>query len=335
MTAPEATHLQVLNLLRQSKGAFVSGALLAGRLGLSRTGIWKHIRNLRALGYQIAAHPKEGYKLVDVPDALIPEEVLPGLRTSWLAGTYRYFPSVGSTNDAALALAAQGAPHGTVVCAGEQTRGKGRLRREWLSPPDRGIYVSILLRTPFPVHEAPQSVYIAALALAGTLHSTYGLPAAIKWPNDVLINSKKVAGILTEMQSDQEQTRFLVIGIGINVNHSEQELGGPFRYPATSVALELGHSLRRPEFLKAFLERFEIDYEHFLDVGFEGIVEELTNFSGILGKRISVLCGKDEISGKAVGFSREGALLLLTDDGQEQSIWVGDVTHVEGARQED
>ncbi len=335
MSVSEATHQQVLNLLRKNKGAFVSGALLAAKLGLSRTGIWKHIRNLKSLGYEIVSHPKEGYKLVDIPDMLIPEEIVPDLGTSWLGRTYHYFPAIGSTNDAALKLAAQGAPHGTVVCAGEQTQGRGRLRRDWLSPPNRGIYTSILLRTPLPVHQAPQSTYIAALALAKILHSTYGLAAAIKWPNDVLINFKKVAGILTEMQSDQDLTRFLVTGIGINVNHSESEMDASFRYPATSVAIELGRCIKRQELMKAFLERFEMEYDRFVEEGFEGIVEDLVKYSGILGRNISLLCGKEEISGKALGFSKEGALRLLTEQGEEKAIWVGDVTHVEGAFKED
>lgn len=335
MDAPEATSRQVLRMLRKNPGAYVSGTMLADRLGLSRTGIWKHIRNLKSLGYGIVSHPREGYKLVEVPDTLIPEEVAHDLRTSWLAGNYHYLATVGSTNDVALQLALEGAPHGTVVSAEEQTRGRGRLRRDWLSSPRRGIYMTILLRTPLPVREASQSVYIAALALAKTLRSTFRLPSSIKWPNDVLVRHKKVAGILTEMQSDQEQTRFLVIGIGINVNHTQEELAGPFRYPATSVAIELGRPIRRQELMKSFLERFEMEYDRFLDEGFGAILPELEEFSDILGKNVSVLCGKEEIEGRALGFTPEGALVLLTREGRKQSIWAGDVTRVEGSLQDD
>lgn len=335
MDAPEATSQQILRMLRKNPGTFVSGALLANRLGLSRPGIWKHIRNLKSLGYGIVSHPKEGYKLVEIPDTLIPEEVSHDLRTSWLAKNYHYHATVGSTNDVVLQMALQGAPHGTVVSAEEQTKGRGRLRRDWLSSAGRGIYMTILLRTPLPVREASQSVYIAALALAKTLHSTFCLPASIKWPNDVLVDHKKVAGILTEMQSDQELTRFLAIGIGINVNHTRAELAGPFRYPATSVAIELGRTIRRQELMKAFLERFEMEYDRFLEEGFEAVLAELEEFSEILGKNISVMCGDKEIEGRALGFTPEGALIVLTGKGEKQSVWVGDVTRVEGSLQND
>ena len=331
MPATTPTQSEILNYLRERAGDFVSGADLADRFAISRTGIWKHVQKLKTLGYDILSHPKEGYKLIEVPDSLSSEEILPNLQTVWLGRSYHYLATINSTNDHALLLAAQDAPHGTVVVAEQQTRGRGRLRREWLSTPNRGIYMSILLRNPLPLRVAPQSTYVAALSLAKVLRDEYGLESTIKWPNDVLISGKKAVGILTEMQSDQDYSRFIVMGIGINVNHGREEMDGPFRYPATSVAIEAGRTIKRQHLLVAFLRRFEMDYENFVKNGFSALVPEMEALSAIFGKQITILCGDRQYSGKAQGFSPEGALLLLGNDGKQETIWAGDVTRVEGS----
>jgi len=320
---------EILKFLRESAGNFVSGSNLADRLGISRTGIWKHIQQLKNMGYEILSHPKGGYKLIEIPDSLRQGEIVPNLETDWLGREYHYLETTTSTNDQALLLAAQGAPNGTVVVAEQQTRGRGRLRRDWLSMPNRGIYISILLRNPLPVRVAPQSTYLAAVALVKVLRSQFDLPASIKWPNDILIGSRKVAGILTEMQSDQDYSRFVVIGVGINVNYSREDLGQSFRYPATSIAIETGNAVKRQQVLLGFLNQLEKDYEDFLAKGLVELVPQLEAYSGILGKSITVLCGEREISGKAEGFTPEGALLLLRSDGERETVWVGDVARVD------
>jgi len=330
MPTTTPTQHEILKYLKESPGRFISGADLADRFSISRTGIWKHIQKLKALGYEILSHPKEGYKLVEIPDSLTAKEVVPRLETAWLGKAYHYLEIVDSTNNYALQLASKGSPHGSVVVAEEQTQGRGRLRREWLSLPNRGIYLSLLLTNPLPLRVAPISTYVAALALAKVLRSKYGLPSAVKWPNDVLVRERKVAGLLTEMQSDQDFSRFIVIGIGINVNFSREEMAGPFRYPATSILLETGEPVKRQYVLVDFLSQFEKDYDNFATNGFSAISAELEDFSIILGKKITILCGEREISGKAMGFTPEGALLLLGSDGTRETVWAGDVTHVEG-----
>ncbi|MCE5334613.1 MAG: biotin--[acetyl-CoA-carboxylase] ligase [Desulfobacteraceae bacterium] len=331
MATSPTTQLEILRELRQSKGDFVSGAELADRLGISRMGVWKHIQKLKAMGYEISSHPKGGYRLEEVPDSLAHGEIVPNLQTKWLGIPYHYLQTVSSTNDHALLLAAQNAPHGTVVVAETQTRGRGRLRREWISTPNRGIHVSILFRSPLPVRVAPQSTQIGALALVKVLRETFGLSSQIKWPNDVLVNHKKVAGILTEMQSDQDFSRFIVMGIGINVNHTAEDLAGPFRYPATSIAIETGLPVKRQHLLIQYLRQFEQDYELFLHQGLSALIPQLEEFSEILGKTVSVTYGDREITGRAEGFTPEGALLLLQSNGQQETIWVGDVARVESA----
>jgi BirA family biotin operon repressor/biotin-[acetyl-CoA-carboxylase] ligase len=331
MVSTRHRQLQILKILKDNEGNFVSGEGLAERLGISRPGVWKHINKLKEMGYEIQSQSRTGYRLVAVPDSLAHKEIVPNLETRWLAHSYHYLETISSTNDFALKLAAEGAPHGTLVVAEEQTKGRGRLRREWISLPHRGIYLSILLKNPLPVRIAPQSTYICSLALVKMLREEFGITASIKWPNDVLINGKKAAGILTETQSDQDFSRFSVMGMGINVNHNVEEMAGPFRYPATSIAIEVGFAVKRQRVLLQFLKQFERDYDLFLKKGLSALIPEFEAHSGVLGKTVTVTCNNREITGKVQGFNAEGALLLLEKDGSEQTIWVGDVSHVHGA----
>ncbi len=330
MSHADPNHWTILRLLKAKPGGYVSGTFLASQLGLSRTGIWKHIQNLRGLGYEITSHPKEGYRLEALPDLLMPEEVILNLNTSWLGHSYHYFKEIGSTNDQALLLASKGAPHGTVVVAETQTAGKGRLARSWESPSLHGIYFSTLLRTAIPTQEAPQCNLTAALALARVLSRNYGLKVAIKWPNDVLIEGKKVSGILTEMQSDQDRTRFLVLGMGINVNQQPQDFSASFRYPPTSVAVEVGQPVMRQTLFIRLLREMETLMDIFLSQKFSQLLEELESYSHVHGRNVTVHLPQGDVRGKVTGFTREGALKLQTSDGKESIIWAGDVTRMEG-----
>jgi BirA family biotin operon repressor/biotin-[acetyl-CoA-carboxylase] ligase len=330
MTHTSNTGKRLLDVLRAQQGGFCSGATLAADLGLSRTAIWKHVQSLKERGYPIISHPKQGYQLPAMPDLLLAAEVLPALETRWLGKTYQYLPKIGSTNDHALQLAAQGTPHGTVVVADEQLAGRGRLGRPWLSVPQRGLYVTMVLRDNLPSRDAPQTTLITALSLAEVIVEYYGLPARIKWPNDVLIRGKKVAGILTEMQADQDVVRFLVIGTGINVNHSPEELNASFRYPATSIAIERQQTTRRSGLLLAFLNQFEGNYERFRAEGLAPFLPDLERTSAVLGHPVTIQCGPEQITGTALGLTAEGALRLGLESGQEKVVWVGDITQLAG-----
>jgi len=327
------THWRLLNILKINAGASLPGPELASQLGISRTAVWKQIQKLTSIGYAISAHPRNGYQLLDTPDLLIPEEVLPNLTTTAFGRTYEYHVSVDSTNDRLLLLAMQGALHGTVVVAEEQTRGKGRLGRQWLSGARQGIYMSVLLTTPQPANMAHQATLLAAISLVTVLKRDHQLSAHIKWPNDVLIRSRKVCGILTEVQSDQDLIRFLVLGIGINVNHRQEDFQGPLRYPATSLAIESGVKSKRSQLMAAFLNQFEVDYNVFLQNGFKAFLREFEQLSSVLGRTVTIHCGKIEHRGEVKGFTDEGALRLATKDGEEKVIWVGDVTQVEGNKE--
>lgn len=254
---------RILSRLKARLDGVVSGADLASELSMTRTAVWKHIQALIARGYVIQSQPRVGYRLLSTPDLLLPEEVLPRLRTTWLAQTYLHHMETGSTNQDALALATKGAPHGTVVVAEHQTAGRGRLRRKWESPKGLGIYVSMLFTHPLASNRAAQCPLVVALSLARVLHSHFGLRAAIKWPNDILIRGRKVAGILAEMQLDQDEVRHLVVGVGINVRQSPADLHGSFRYPPTSLAIELQRPVSRTEVLGVFLNEVEHDFGPF------------------------------------------------------------------------
>ncbi|MDY6909023.1 MAG: biotin--[acetyl-CoA-carboxylase] ligase [Thermodesulfobacteriota bacterium] len=328
MTSITQTHARILELFKNAPQAFIPGPELASRTGVSRTAVWKAVHTLRRLGYEIDSHPRHGYRLVRVPEALIPEEMLPLLQTSWLARTYHHQTTAASTNDLALQMAARGAPHGTVVAVETQTAGRGRLHRPWLSAAGEGLTFSAVLRPDLSPQAAPQITLVAAAAVAKTLRSLYGLDAAIKWPNDVLIHGKKAVGILTEMQCDPDRVRFLVTGIGINVNETAAELPSRTRYPATSIALELGGPVNRKQLFAVILHSLENEWDRYFSGRFNELLEELEDLSAVLGRRIEVDCSGEVLRGLAQGFTPQGALRILCDDGNERVIWVGDVTHV-------
>ncbi len=321
----------ILARLKAQPDRYVSGSVLAEELSITRTAIWKHIQALTERGYTIERQPRRGYRLIAAPDLLLPEEILPSLHTHWLGHHFVHHMETASTNQDALLLATQGAPHGTVVVAEHQTAGRGRLRRSWNSPKESGIYVSLLFTRPVPAHRAPQAPLVIALALTRVLRCQFGLDASIKWPNDVLIRGRKVSGILAEMQLDQDELRHLVVGVGINVNQTEEQFLGDFRYPPTSLAMELQRTVSRKAALVAFLEETELVYNGYEQDGFSHYLEEFESVSAVLGKKVLVQTGDQSLVGVVRGFTTEGALRLLPEKGQpETTIWAGDVSRLSG-----
>ncbi|MHC1744408.1 MAG: biotin--[acetyl-CoA-carboxylase] ligase [Syntrophobacteraceae bacterium] len=331
MTPSASAATLILERLKANPDGYVSGPSLAEELSITRTAIWKHVQALTVRGYTIDRQPRLGYRLIAVPDLLLPEEILPLLHTTWLGRSYVHHMKTGSTNQDALNLAAQGAPHGTTVVAEHQTAGRGRLRRIWNSPENSGIYVSLLFTAPLPAHRAPQAPLVIALALARILRSRFALNASIKWPNDVLISGRKVSGILAEMQLDQDEVRHLVVGVGINVNQTEGQFVGDFRYPPTSLAIELNRHVSRKEVLVAFLEESEDVFDGLAEDGFANYLKEFENLSALLGKEVAVQTGDQSVVGVVRGFTTEGALRLLPKEGKpEEIIWAGDVSRLSG-----
>ena len=302
----------------------ISGEYLAAQLGLSRAAVWKRVHRLTAQGYVIEGSPRRGYRLLGVPDKLLPEEVLQGLKTRVFTGPVYYFETLNSTNDLAKELAAQGAPEGAVVVAEAQTGGRGRLGREWDSPPGAGLYVSLVLRPMLPPMELPQITLTTAVAVVRAVRRVAGLAPGIKWPNDLLIKGKKLGGILTEMETESDRIRHVVVGLGLNVNNPgfPSELAAT----ATSLTLEAGRTFSRVHLLQAWLEEFEELYGRFLQQRFPEILEEWKSYAVTLGKMVTVRQGPREISGQATDVAPDGALLLRTNNGEMVRVTSGEIT---------
>ncbi|ROR03540.1 biotin--[acetyl-CoA-carboxylase] ligase [Desulfosoma caldarium] len=345
MTGRSSTCLAILAELKRRCHETVSGNELAAALGISRTAVWKHIRTLQSRGYQIESQRKRGYRLKAWSHSLRPEEVIPLLRTRCFGRTYEYHETIESTNDRAMDLARTGAPHGTVVVAEEQTAGRGRLRRPWVSLRGLGLYLSVILRPELPPRYGHETTLTASLALARSLRDLYGLPARIKWPNDILISGKKVAGILTEMHSDPDRIQFVVVGVGVNVLHSSMDLPSDTLYPATSLALErerLGAqpsgeepwAWSRPHVLAGFLNTWEELDEIYMAQGLQALREDLIAVSAVIGKVVRVQVSERILEGVARDLTDRGALVLDMEGGRRETVWVGDILHLREVQQD-
>ncbi|MGQ9688381.1 MAG: biotin--[acetyl-CoA-carboxylase] ligase [Desulfobaccales bacterium] len=315
--------MELLSLLREADG-FISGEVLASRVGLGRAGVWKRLQRLKSMGYVIEGEPRRGYRLLRVPDKLFPAEILAGLNTRTLRGPIHHFEITVSTNDMAKALGGRGEPEGTLVVAETQTAGRGRVGRHWHSPPGMGIYASLLLRPPLPPLELPQITLATAVSMVRALRRSVGVTPGIKWPNDLILNGKKLGGILTEMETDSDQMRYLVVGLGLNVNTPEfpPELADT----ATSLFLEKGRPFSRLPILRAWLEEFEVIHERFLARGFPEILAEWKQHSVTLGKVVAVRQGMRQIEGLALEVADDGALLLETALGEMVKVTSGEIT---------
>lgn len=319
---------ELLALLDEAGGGWVSGEAISHRLGVSRTAIWKQVEALRAQGYQVDAAPRKGYRLVARPDLLTPGEVLHGLATQRLGRRIEYRESVNSTNDLAKALAREGAPEGLLVLADEQTGGKGRLGRRWSTPPGAAVAMSLLLRPDLPPYQAPRITLAAAVAVAEAVRSLTGLEAGIKWPNDMQVGGRKLCGILTEMEAEVDRVAFVVVGIGLNVGLRREEMAPDFRENATSLALEGVTGVRRADVVRAILAAFEPVYGELQAGRFDRVLDRWRAFSVTLGAQVRVLAvdGRVALEGLAEAVDEEGALLVRDDAGQVHRVLSGEVS---------
>jgi len=315
--------MDLLYLLRAGQGGYLSGSALARNYGLSRAAVWKHIEDLRARGYVIEAKPRLGYRLLASPDALTAEEVLPVLSTKSIGRYYHFFEELASTNDEAKRLGAAGAPAGTLVVAERQTAGRGRLGRTWTSPPG-GLWLSLLLRPNLPLADLGPLTVLAAVALAKALARETGVKARIKWPNDLLVEQHKIAGILAEAQGELGCANQVVLGLGLNVNQETADFPADIRARATSLRGILGHEMRRAPILRAFLEVFEDLYEHGLIHGFRDVLAQAAANSATLGHPVRITGQSGVLEGLAVRLDPDGALVVRTATGDVR-VMAGDI----------
>jgi BirA family biotin operon repressor/biotin-[acetyl-CoA-carboxylase] ligase len=323
----DATHAQlVLEMLLESGQDFASGEALSGKLGLSRTAVWKVVNALRDRGYAIEAVPSRGYRLIRVPDRLTALEILPLLETHDLGRTVHAFDSLGSTSEHAFRLAAEGAEHGELVVAEEQTAGRGRRGRTWASPAGKNLYASLVLRPELPPQRAPELTLLAAVAVAETLRGD-GVVASIKWPNDLQVGGRKIAGILTELSAEADRVHFVVLGIGINLNATASDFPPEVAEQATSVQRVLGRRVNRAAFLARLLRTLEQWLDLHEQQGFEPVRARWRALSSTLGEEVLVKAERRELRGRAEDIDVDGALLLRTEGGLER-VLAGDVEQV-------
>lgn len=294
---------------------------------VTRTAVWKRVRGLRDLGYEIEGLRRSGYRLVRAPDLLTPAEVKPLLRTRWLGRKIHYFHTVDSTNSKAYELGLQGAEEGEVVLAESQTGGRGRLGRQWFSPPLVNLYLSIILRPMIPPQKASLLTLMAAVATGEAIQKYSGLHPLIKWPNDILLRGRKVAGLLNEIRSEMDRIHFVVLGIGVNLNMERRRFSREIRGVATSLKEEMGEAVSRKAFLRCLLEEVERWYETFLREGGDAILEVWREKAGIQGRRVNITSFGERLIGVAVDVDSDGALILETEDGKRKRILAGDVEY--------
>jgi BirA family biotin operon repressor/biotin-[acetyl-CoA-carboxylase] ligase len=309
--------------LRTSAGP-LSGAAEARRLGVTRAALWKYVGVLRRMGYVIDAAPRAGYRLISAPDRPYPWEVRAGLRTKRFGQQVHYRDVTASTQDDCRELAERGAPEGTLVVAERQESARGRLGREYFTPPG-GLWFSLLLRPERAPEEVILLSLVAAIAVHAAVEEVTGLRPTIRWPNDLLLDGRKIAGILVELASEQDVLRYVILGVGINVNLRQEDFPEELRPIAASIREVIGRDAPRVALLQRLLERLEALYDRYLAEGPKPVLDAWLALPNILGQRVTVYAPRETWSGVATGLDEEGALLVRTEDGSVRRVVAGDV----------
>jgi len=318
----------ILKSLQQER--HISGEELGKRLNISRTAVWKHVNELRRRGYQIESSPKSGYFFKKSTHLLLPEEIGLDLNTQTMGKHVMHYDEVTSTQDIAAEMARGGASEGTLVIAEMQKRGRGRKGRSWVSLPEGGIYLSLILRPNLVPSRVVQIPLIAGVAMTKAIRETVLLQPTIKWPNDILIDKKKIGGILTEMSSEIDGVNYVILGIGLNVNMPASLLTEETAGIATSIIDKCGAYTSRVKLVQCFLNEFEIIYTKFLASGFSSVRDEWKALNNTIGSRVKVSDGEKEIEGEALDIDNDGFLLVRKENGDISRIISGDVSHSTG-----
>jgi BirA family biotin operon repressor/biotin-[acetyl-CoA-carboxylase] ligase len=313
---------KIIEFLKK-KQDYVSGEEISQRLKISRQALWKHIQELKEIGYDIVAVPHLGYQLVSSPDRLFPSEITRHLNTKFIGKKIYYFDSVASTMDIAVELGLKGSPEGALILAETQSKGRGRLGRIWSSPKYKGIYLSLILKPQIMPNQASILTLLAAVGICEAIKEIIGLDTQIKWPNDILIHNKKLAGILTELNAEMDEVRFIVIGIGLNVNNDAKSL----ITSATSLKEQSKENINRVELLQQMLRQIEVNYLLFREKGSAPIIEKWRDYNITLGRRVKVFAHKEHIEGEAVDIDIDGGLLIRRDSGVAEKVMSGDIVH--------
>jgi BirA family biotin operon repressor/biotin-[acetyl-CoA-carboxylase] ligase len=318
---------EILQLLKEHSSEFLSGEGIRRHLKISRTAVWKRIQRLRARGYEIEALTRSGYRLLGSPDLLTSAEIQPLLKTKRIGRTIHHFDTLDSTNAKAYQLALDGAEDGVVVIAESQEKGRGRLGRQWVSPPSLNLYLSVILRPKIPPHQASLITLMAAVAAADAIQKVSGLPPLIKWPNDLLLRNRKVAGLLNEIHSEIDRVHFVILGVGVNLNADENTFPEEIRPIATSLKMETGQTISRKVFLQFFLEELERWYSVFIHGDRAVILRAWKRRAHLKGRRVRVTSFGEVLTGTAIDVDSDGALILETEAGERKRVVAGDVEY--------
>jgi BirA family biotin operon repressor/biotin-[acetyl-CoA-carboxylase] ligase len=318
---------KVLEALYEKKGEYIHIDDIASKLEIPVVEVQEHITSLKNEGYIIETSSDKEFRLKEDLTLLLPHKLKDKLNTNYIGKEIHYFREVDSTNEVAKKLAREGAPEGTIIIAESQSRGKGRRGKKWISPLG-GAWLSIILRPNTLPINAPQLTFIAGVAAAQTIKDEYGLDAGIKWPNDVLIDNKKVCGVLTEISTEIDTIDYIVTGIGIDANIDVNLLPPELRDTTTSIKSELDHDISRMILVQKFLGNFETMYDEFNKGNFQEILRKWRQLSKTIGRQVEIRKGTEFIRGEAVGVNSKGALILELEDGTLQKIISGECRHI-------
>jgi BirA family biotin operon repressor/biotin-[acetyl-CoA-carboxylase] ligase len=316
---------KLLDAFTNAGESFLSGQYLAEIIGCSRTAVWKHIEELRKDGFELEAVRKKGYRIVSTPEAVSDDEIRLGLQTKFIGQNILYQESVPSTQKIAHRLANENATEGTVVIAEEQISGKGRMGREWHSPKYTGIWMSLILRPNISLANAPQLTLLAAVSVVQAIEEIAGLRPEIKWPNDLLLNGKKLTGILTELHAEADRIHSIIIGIGINVNQQLSDFPAELHPIATSLAIEKGEKISRSALIRSIFKHFENLYLQYLEEGFSPIKLLWESYAISIGKQIKARTLNEVIEGIALGITDDGVLQIQDHNGKIHQVYSADI----------
>lgn len=316
---------KILRMLKEAEG-YVSGQDICELLGVSRTAVWKNINQLKEEGYEIEAVQNRGYILKQTADSLSEFEIKSEINEcEWFAEKIYFYDEIGSTNDECKKLAEEGAKHGTLVIAEKQTKGKGRRGRNWESPKGTGIWMTLLLRPDIEPYNSSGLTLVAAMAIDKAITEVTGLDAKIKWPNDIVVNGKKVTGILTEMSAQPEMINYIVIGIGINVN--TEEFPEDIAKTASSLKIESGKTIKRSSIIALFGKYFEQYYARYIKTqDMSLLIDEYNKELINVDRQIKVLAKENSYTGIAKGINRHGELIVETENKELRNVVAGEVS---------
>lgn len=323
---------RILKKLKNEKGKYLSGEQLSEHLEVSRTYIWKCIKELRAKGYVIESSPKKGYKLSYIPDIINNKEIMEERKSKLLGKNVIYFPQIDSTNNYAKKIAHEGCEEGTVIIADMQTSGRGRLGREWNSKDKKGISMSVVLKPKIAIQELQIITLAASVAVVEAVKELTGIGLGVKWPNDIILDGKKICGILTEASVEMDGINFVVLGIGLNVWHEEEDFFGELKQKATSLSIYIRQKeqlndiiIRRSQLIKMILFKLEQLYDKINKGDLDLITTLWRKYSVTLGKEVLIVVKGEEYSGTAVDITNEGKLIVECSDGNRREVLSGEI----------